>query len=132
MLIGRLAVSPILINVPPLLVLLAASIAMTLTTWWMLRTTKPATAAVLVFFAGASMAPVYPTTLAVVGDMFPRMASTALGIVIASGWLGLAVSSRVIGTIAGGDAKRLRQALLVIPGSSAVMIVLDLIIRAAQ
>ena len=132
LLIGRLAVAPVLINVRPLWVLLAASVAMTVTTSWMLRTTKPVAAAVLVFCAGVSMAPVYPTVLAVVGDSFPKMASTALGIVIASGWLGLAVSSRIIGAIAGADAKRLRLALRVIPASSAVMIVLDLVIRAAQ
>jgi len=132
LLIGRLAVSPILINVRPLWVLLVASIAMTFTTIWILNTTKAITAGILVFFAGVSMAPVYPTTLAVVGDTFPKMASTALGIVVAAGWLGLALSSRIIGAIAGADPKRLRQALRVIPVSSAVMVVLDLVIRAAQ
>jgi fucose permease len=129
LLIGRMAVSPILINVPATAVLLAAPVGMALTTYFMLRTDRPGAAGVFVFLAGVSMAPVFPTTLAVVGDLFPRMASTALGIVVAAGWLGLAVSSRVIGSIAGGDGRRLRRALLVIPASALIMIVLDLTVR---
>src|SRR5262249_887993 len=34
---------------------------------------------------------------------------------ITCGWIGLAVSSRLIGAIAGGDPKRLKKALLVSP-----------------
>jgi fucose permease len=130
LLVGRVAVSPILINVRPVWVMLASSIGMAVTTYGMLRTSKASTAGVITFLAGVSMAPVFPTTLAMVGDAFPKMASTALGIVVACGWLGLAVSSRTIGAIAGADPKRLRMALLVIPGSSIVMIVLAVAIRA--
>jgi len=50
------------------------------------------------------------------------MTSTAIGIVITCGWAGLAVSSHLIGAIAGGDPKRIRKALLVIPASSVLMI----------
>jgi hypothetical protein len=74
------------------------------------------------------MAPVFPTTIAIVGDAFPRMTSTAIGLVITCGWTGLAVSSRVIGAIAGGDPRRLKKALLVIPASSVIMVGLDLAI----
>lgn len=131
LLIGRAVVAPILIGVPPIYVTLAASVAMTLTTLLMLRTSKPATAAILVFLAGLSMAPVFPTTLAIVANAFPRMTSTAIGIVITFGWAGLAVSSHLIGAIAGPDPKRLRRALLVIPASGVLMIVLNLGILAA-
>ncbi len=129
LLIGRVAVSPILISVPAVTVTLFAAVAMAITTYLALMTANPAVAGILVFLAGVSMAPVFPTTLAMVGDAFPKMTSTAMGIVIASGWLGLAVSSRIIGAIAGGDAKRLKKALLVIPAFSVIMIVLDLAIR---
>lgn len=129
LLIGRVAVSPILISVPAVNVTLAASVAMAVTTYLAIRTANPTVAGILVFLAGVSMAPVFPTTLAMVGDAFPKMTSTAMGMVIASGWLGLAVSSRIIGAIAGGDPERLSKALLVIPAFSAVMIVLDLAVR---
>jgi MFS family permease len=104
---------------------------MAVTTFFMLRTIRPAAAWVLVFLAGLSMAPVYPTTLAIVGDAFPRMTGTAIGFVITCGWTGLAVSSRIIGMIAGGDPRRLKTALLVIPASALAMVGLDLVIQNA-
>jgi len=129
LLIGRVAVSPILISVPAPTVTLVAAILMTITTYLMLTTRGATVAWALVFFAGVSMAPVFPTTLAMVGDAFPRMTGTALGVVITLGWVGLAVSSRIIGAIAGGDPKRLKTALLLIPAASAIMVVVALAIR---
>jgi fucose permease len=129
LLIGRVAVSPILISVPAPLVTLAAAVLMTVTTFLMLKTSNPTVAGVLVFLAGVSMAPVFPTTLAMVGDAFPRMTGTAMGVVITLGWCGLAVSSRIIGAIGGGDPKRLKKALLLIPSASAIMVVVAVAIR---
>jgi fucose permease len=129
LLLGRVGVSPILIRVPAITVLLVASIAMAITTFWMLRTDSPGVAGTMVFLTGLSMAPVFPTTLAIVGDTFPRMTGTAIGLVITCGWIGLAVSSRIIGLIAGGDPKRLKKALLVIPVSALLMVFLDLAIQ---
>ncbi len=131
LLIGRIGISAILMRVPPVTVTLTASVAMAVTTFLMLRTNKPGAAFALVFFSGLSMAPVFPTTLAIVGDAFPRMTSTAIGFVITCGWTGLAVSSRIIGAIAGGDPSRLKKALLVIPASAALMVGLDLAIQSA-
>ena len=128
LLIGRVGVSPILIHVPAIEVTLAASIAMAVTTFLMLRTNKPSAAFALVFIAGVSMAPVFPTTLAIVGTAFPRMTGTALGFVITCGWAGLAVSSRIIGGIAGGDPLRLKKALLLIPASAVLMVGLNIAI----
>lgn len=129
LLIGRVGASQVLLSVSALNVTLAASILMAITTYLMLRTRDPKVAGILVFLAGVSMAPVFPTTLAIVGDAFPRMTGTALGIVITSGWIGLAVSSRIIGAIAGGDPKRLKQALLVLPGMAALMIAINLLLH---
>jgi fucose permease len=129
MLIGRAAVLPVLIRVPAITVTLWGSVAMAVTTFFMLRTSKPVVALGLVFLAGISMAPVFPSTLAIVGDAFPRMTGTAIGFVITCGWTGLAVSSRIIGIIAGGDPRRLKKALLVIPASAVLMVGLDLAIR---
>ncbi len=131
MLIGRAGILPVLSHVPAITVTLVGSVAMAVTTFLVLQTTRPAAALVLVFLAGISMAPVFPTTLAIVGDAFPRMTGTAIGFVITCGWTGLAVSSRIIGAIAGGDPRRLKKALLVIPASSVLMVGLDLAIRSA-
>ncbi len=128
LLLGRLAVSPILIEAPATEVLLFCSVAMAVTTFLMLRTDKPGMAAGLVFVAGLAMAPVFPTTLAITGAAFPRMTGTAMGFVITRGWAGLAVSSRLIGAIAGPDPKRIRTGLLVLPAFSVAMIVLNVAI----
>jgi fucose permease len=131
LLIGRVGVSPILAHVSPIDVTLGASIAMAITTYLMLQTNKPSMAFALVFIAGLSMAPVFPTTLAITGAAFPRMTGTALGFVITCGWVGLAVSSWIIGAIAGGDPRRLKKALLLFPASAVLMVVLNLAIRSA-
>jgi len=131
LLIGRAGILPILSHVPAITVTLIGSVAMAVTTFLALRTNKPAAASVLVFLSGISMAPVFPTTIAIVGDAFPRMTSTAIGFVITCGWTGLAVSSRIIGAIAGGDPRRLKKALLVIPASAVLMVGLDLAIWSA-
>jgi fucose permease len=129
LLVGRVAVSPILIKVSAPTVTLIASILMAGTTYAMLQTTDAYVAGILVFCAGLAMAPVFPTTLAMVGDAFPRMTATAMGLAITCGWIGLAVSSRIIGAIAGSDASKLKSALLVIPIASVIMVVVTLIIR---
>src|SRR5260370_19461446 len=130
LLFGRVQVSPVLIHVPATAVLLFASVAMSIPPFFMLRTRKPGVALAFVATAGISMAPVFPTTLAVVGDMFPAVTGTAIGFAITCGWIGLAVSSRTIGGIAGGDALQLRKALLVIPASAVLMVMMSLIIIA--
>jgi len=128
LLIGRLAAGSVLLRVPAVEVTLAASIAMAVTTFLMLRTSSAGMAAVLVFLAGLSMAPVFPTILAITGTAFPRMTGTAIGFVITCGWAGLAVSSKAIGAIAGGNPLRLKKALLLIPASAVLMIGLNLAI----
>jgi fucose permease len=128
LLIGRVAISPVLAHAPAIEVTLGASIAMAVTTFLMLQTNEPGMAFALVFIAGLSMAPVFPTTLAITGQAFPQMTGTALGFVITCGWVGLAVSSRIIGSIAGSDPRRLKKALLIFPASAVLMIVLNVAI----
>jgi hypothetical protein len=71
----------------------------------------------------------FPTTVAIIGDAFPRLTGTAIGLAITSSWIGLAVSSRVIGAIAAGDPTRLKKALLVLPAMSVAMIAINLALR---
>jgi MFS transporter, FHS family, glucose/mannose:H+ symporter len=129
LLIGRVVVSRILIKVAAPTVTLGAAILMSITTYGMLQTNDPTIAAIMVFCAGVAMAPVFPTTLAMVGDAFPRMTATAMGIAITSGWIGLAVSSRIIGAISGTDTTRIKTALLVLPAFSLLMILVNLAVR---
>jgi len=124
LLVGRFAVSRILLRVSALSVTLGASVAMAIATFAMLQVNSPSAAWVVVFCAGLAMAPIFPTTLALVGDAFPRMTATAMGIVITCGWLGLAVSSPIIGAFA-----HLETALLLLPGFSVLMILVNLALR---
>lgn len=127
LLVGRLVVSRILLGVSEIKVTLAASIGMTVTTYAMLQAASPLMAGIAVFLAGAAMAPVFPTTLAIVGNVFRRMTATAMGIVITSGWVGLAVSSPIIGWVA--NQSSLKVALLLLPGMSVAMILTSLALR---
>lgn len=126
LLIGRVAVSPVLQTVPAAHVTLAAAGLMAITTFLMLRTSNPTVAGISVFAAGVAMAPVFPTTLAIVGDRFPQFTATAMGVVITLGWIGLAVSSSIIGAVAGQDPRRLKTALLILPAASVLMVLVNL------
>jgi fucose permease len=121
LLIGRVAVSPVLTSVTPERVLLASGMAMAVMTYFMLQSKSDTVAWITVFLAGIAMAPVFPTTLAVVNMRFPQTAATATGIATTAGWLGLVVSSPIIGGIAGSDPKRLKTALLLLPVFSIVL-----------
>ena len=130
LLTGRLAAAPVLTRVPGLQVTLCASVAIAGAVYCLLQTRKPAVAWALVFVTGLAMGPVFPTTLALVGDAFPRLTGTAMGLVITCGWLGLAVSSRVIGSLAGDDPRRLKRALLLLPAMALGMVAVNLALQA--
>ena len=128
-LVGRLVVSRVLVKVPALTVTLVSAVLITLTTFLMLRLNSQTAITVAVFCAGLSMAPVFPTTLAIVGDTFRRGTATAMGIAITCGWIGLVLSSRVIGAIA--KDSNLGNALLLIPAFAGLMVVVNLVLRSA-
>ena len=127
LLVGRVVISRVLIKVRAVTVTLGSAILMSITTYVMLQTADPTMAGVAVFCAGLAMAPVFPTTLAMVGDAFPRSPATAMGIVITCGWIGLAVSSPIIGSFA--QSQSLGIALLLIPAFSVLMIFVNLALR---
>jgi fucose permease len=129
LLAGRVVVARILRRIAAPNVTLAASVLTTATTYLALQTSDPSVAWVTVFCAGVAMAPVFPTTLAMTADAFPNAKATAMGIVITSGWVGLAVSSKIVGAIAGGEDSRLKLALLVLPGFSLLMVIVNLVMR---
>lgn len=129
LLLGRLVISRVLVKVPAITVTLFSAMAMAITTYAMLQVHAGFAAGALVFCAGLAMAPVFPTTLAMVGDAYPRSTATAMGIAITFGWLGLTFSSKIIGAIAGSDPARLGTALLVLPAASVLMILVNLALR---
>ena len=128
-LVGRIVVSRVLINVRAVTVTLFASVAMAVTTFAMLHVASYVGVAIIVFLAGLAMAPMFPTALAMVGDAFPRGSASAMGIAITFGWIGLAVSSNIIGDLAGPTKANLQNALLILPAFSVVMVFVSLVLR---
>jgi fucose permease len=129
LLIGRVVVSRILIKISSMNVTLAAAVLMAATTYMMLQSSDSTFAWIAVFCAGLAMAPVFPTTLAMVADAFPRGTATAMGIVITCGWVGLLVSSPIIGAVAGQGNANLGSALLLLPVFSIAMVLVNLALR---
>jgi fucose permease len=128
-LVGRIVVSRILVKVPALTVTLASAVLIAVTTFLMLRLDSQIAITVAVFCTGLSCAPVFPTTLAIVADTFRRGTATAMGIAITCGWIGLALSSRVIGSIA--RTSGLNAALLLLPAFALLMVAVNLVLRSA-
>lgn len=124
---GRVAGSRILLRVRPVNVLMACGVLIAATTFGMLHVFSRMGVTIAVFFAGVTMAPVFPTTLAMVAENFPRGTATAMGIAITSGWIGLAVSSPIVGAVAARST--LQHALLLLPGLAAGMVLVNLVLR---
>ena len=68
------------------------------------------------------MAPVFPTTLAVLANIFQQGTATAIGFTITCGFTGLTVSSPIIGWLSGPDPKGLGAGLMVLPIFSVVIV----------
>jgi len=130
LLVGRVAVTPILLKIPPLTVTMVSAALMAITTYLMLQTTTATAAGVIVFCTGLAMAPVFPTTIALVGNLFKQGTATAIGFTITCGFTGLVVSSPIIGWLSGTDPKGLGTGLMVLPVCSAIMFGLYLLLRA--
>jgi fucose permease len=126
--LGRVAVAPVLTSVKPEMVTLGAAVAMVVTLLVALRAKDSMVAGGAVFCAGLAMAPMFPTVLAMASTAFPETKATAMGLCQTFGWTGLAVSSGIIGAIAGGDPKRLKQALLILPLFSVLIVVANLVL----
>jgi fucose permease len=122
---GRLIAMQVLRRISAPIVCIAASAAMAVATYATIHLRNPALVMTAVFCSGVAMGPVYPSAIGITGESFRRMTGTCIGLVITFGWFGVVVSSWMIGSIAGPDPRRLGHALLVIPLSSVVMVVLS-------
>jgi fucose permease len=129
LLIGRVAVAPILIRIAPLTVTTVSAILMAITTWAILQPHDATTSGILVFCTGLAMAPVFPTCVALVASLYKHGAATAIGFTITCGFTGLVISSPIIGWLSGSNPSGLASGLMVLPVCSVIMVCLYLFLR---
>ncbi len=129
MLAGRIVASRVLMRLRAPVAALACSVLMLVTMLWALRAGSPAMAWISVFCSGLAMGPVFPSSMAMTGDAFPIMTATCIGFVTTAGWAGIAVSSWIVGAIAGQDVQRLGHALLIFPVFAALMVVIMMMLQ---
>jgi fucose permease len=124
LLTGRLLATPLLWRFSPLAITTSCSAAMMVFTYLILRPMSAWMTATLVFLAGIAMAPVFPTTIAIVGKLFRTQSATAIGFTITCGFSGLMLSSPVIGWISSSGSMGDRRGLLLLPLLSGVILLI--------
>lgn len=129
MLVGRFIAATLLGRVSPVLLVLCCALAMAVASGATLALGGGPGTGVLVFVTGLAMAPVFPTSIAIIGHLFPRGSGTAIGFAITCGFSGLVVSSPVIGAIAGDTPQGIGRALILIPLLSGAIALLLLTLR---
>jgi len=129
LLIGRIVATKLLTKASPYYVTLVCSALMGISTFAVLQAASSPSSAPLVFIAGFVMAPIFPTTIAIVGRLFQQKAATAIGFAITCGFSGLVVSSPVIGWLAGSDPQGVGRGLLILPALSAAIVLIMLAFR---
>ena len=115
LLLGRVAATPILMRVSPLALTVSCSVAMAVFTYLILQPMPIWVVSTMVFLAGMAMAPVFPTTVAMIGKIFCSRSATAIGFAITCGFSGLILSSPVIGWLSGPDPKGIGRGLMLLP-----------------
>jgi len=128
LLLGRVAIAPVLMKIPPLQVVLGAAVLMAITSYSVLQVSDATMAAIAVFCSGLAMAPVFPTTLAVLANIFQQATATGIGFTITCGFTGLTVSSPIIGWLSGTDPRGLEMGLMVLPVFSTLIVGITLLL----
>ena len=121
LLFGRVVATTMLWRISPLTVTTACSILMVVTTYMVIRPMSQWMTGVAVFLAGTVMAPMFPTTIAIVGKLFKSRSAFAIGFAITCGFSGFMMSSPVIGWLSGPDPSGIRNGLLLLPVLSLVI-----------
>lgn len=125
LLLGRVVATPVLMRASPLVITISCSVAMAVFTYMILQPMPRWLLSTVVFLAGIAMAPVFPTTVAIIGKIFQSRSATAIGFAITCGFSGLILSSPVIGWLSGPDPKGIGRGLLLLPVCSiAICIIL--------
>lgn len=115
LLCGRIAATTLLWRIAPLTVTIACSVSMIATTYMVLNPMSQWMTGATVFLTGVAMAPVFPTTIAIVGKLFKTQSATAIGFTVTCGFSGLMMSSPIIGWLSGSNPTGIRHGLLLLP-----------------
>jgi FHS family L-fucose permease-like MFS transporter len=129
LLFGRVVATSVLWRIPPFVVVLFCSTAMICTTYMILRPMSQWLTGTVVFLTGMAMAPVFPTTIAMVGKLFKKQSGTAIGFAITCGFSGFMLSSPIIGWLSGPDPAGIGHGLLLLPVLSCTITVIFLASR---
>jgi MFS transporter, FHS family, L-fucose permease len=121
LLCGRIVATSVLWRISPSTVVIASSLLMAGTTYMILQREPVWLTFALVFLAGAAMAPVFPTTIAIVARLFKEQSATAIGFAITCGFSGLILSSPLIGWLSGSDPQGVGRGLLIVPVISMII-----------
>ncbi len=81
--------------------------------------------------AGFGMGPIFPTSVGLASVMMPRLAGTAMSLVMGVGFAGLLVIPPAVGYVSsavGGDAGNLRAGLVAIIAASVLMLLLHILL----
>jgi MFS transporter, FHS family, L-fucose permease len=129
LLCGRIVATSVLWRISPSTVVIVSSILMSGTTYMILQPEPIWLTFVLVFLAGAAMAPVFPTTIAIVARLFKEQSATAIGFAITCGFSGLILSSPLIGWLSGSSPLGIGRGLLIVPVLSLSIFVILILSR---
>ena len=139
LLVGRLVSSFVLgvLRVDSVLLMTAGSLLTTISLVIAFTASSAWTVRVGLMAAGFGMGPIFPTSVGLASFMMPKMAGTAMSIVMGVGFAGLLVIPPAVGYLSsavGGASGDVRTGLIVVIAASVVMLVLHvfLSLRARQ
>jgi fucose permease len=133
LLAGRLVSSLLLgvFRVNSFLLLTAGSLLTTLALIVSLTTSSHSMVRMGLIAAGFGMGPIFPTSVGLASVMMPRMAGTAMSLVMGVGFAGLLLIPPAVGyisTAVGGEVGDVRTGLLAVMAASVVMLLLHVLL----
>jgi fucose permease len=129
LLTGRLVSSLLLgvLRVNSFVLLTAGSVLTTLALIVSFTTSNPSAVRIGLITAGFGMGPIFPTSVGLASVMMPRMAGTAMSLVMGVGFAGLLLIPPAVGyisTAVGGEVGDVRTGLIAVMAASVVMLLL--------
>lgn len=133
LLLGRLVSSLVLaiFRVNSFLLITAGSLLTTVSLIIALTASTAGTVRLGLIAAGFGMGPIFPTSVGLASVMMPRIAGTAMSLVMGIGFAGLLVIPPAVGYVSsavGGNAGNLRAGLVAIMAASVLMLVLHVLL----